>query len=71
MQPLEQVLAAVAAGQRQGQGQGDQGGAGQRSQDARRQIEALLETKVYLELWVKVRPKWRRSESELRRLGYR
>ena len=41
------------------------------SQDARLQIEDLLETKVYLEIWVKVRPKWRRSEDELRRLGYR
>jgi GTP-binding protein Era len=39
--------------------------------DARRQIEALLETRVYLEIWVKVRPKWRRSENDLRRLGYR
>ncbi len=37
---------------------------------ARPQIEALTETKVYLELWVKVRPKWRKDENELRRLGY-
>lgn len=37
---------------------------------ARRQIEELLETRVYLELWVKVRPKWRTDEEELRRLGY-
>ncbi len=37
---------------------------------AREQIEAMLGTKVYLELWVKVRPKWRQKESELRRLGY-
>ncbi len=35
------------------------------------QIEKQLEAKVYLELWVKVRPKWRSSENELRRLGYR
>jgi GTP-binding protein Era len=40
------------------------------SQAAREQIERLVETKVYLELWVKVRPKWRQDESELRRLGY-
>ena len=39
-------------------------------QQARPQIEDLLETKVYLELWVKVRPKWRKKENELRWLGY-
>jgi GTP-binding protein Era len=39
-------------------------------QEARRQIEALLGTRVYLELWVKVRPKWRSNDAELRRLGY-
>ncbi len=39
-------------------------------QAARRQIEELLETRVYLDLWVKVRPKWRTDEEELRRLGY-
>ena len=33
-------------------------------------IEALLGTRVYLELWVKVRPKWRSNDEELRRLGY-
>jgi GTP-binding protein Era len=38
--------------------------------DARHQIEDLLGTRVYLELWVKVRKKWRRDEKELRRLGY-
>ena len=38
---------------------------------ARRQIEALLDTRVYLDLWVKVRPKWRTKDQELRRLGYR
>jgi GTP-binding protein Era len=37
---------------------------------ARPQIEALIETRVYLELWVKVRPKWRKNENELRWLGY-
>jgi GTP-binding protein Era len=39
-------------------------------QKARPQIEDLVETKVYLELWVKVRPKWRKKENELRWLGY-
>jgi len=38
--------------------------------DARREIEDLLGSRVYLELWVKVRKKWRRDERELRRLGY-
>lgn len=38
--------------------------------DARRQIEELLGTRVFLELWVKVRKKWRADEQELRRLGY-
>jgi len=39
-------------------------------QDARREIESLLDGRVYLELWVKVRKKWRGDEEELRRLGY-
>ena len=39
-------------------------------QAARQSIEELLETRVYLDLWVKVRPKWRTDEEELRRLGY-
>ena len=38
--------------------------------DARQEIEALLETRVYLEMWVKVKKKWRKDEQELRRLGY-
>ena len=37
---------------------------------ARKEIEALVEGKVFLELWVKVEPKWRRSEKALKRLGY-
>ena len=37
---------------------------------ARIQIENLVECKVYLELWVKIRPKWRKKENELRWLGY-
>ena len=39
-------------------------------QEARHEIEDLVETRVYLELWVKVRKKWRKKEQELRRLGY-
>ncbi|MDF1506116.1 GTPase Era [Roseisolibacter sp. H3M3-2] len=37
---------------------------------ARAKIEALLEAQVYLDLWVKVLPNWRRDERALRRLGY-
>jgi GTPase len=37
---------------------------------ARRQIEELIQGKVYLELWVKVEPNWRRDADALRRLGY-
>jgi GTPase len=39
-------------------------------QGARREIEEMLDRQVYLDLWVKVRPKWRTDEEELRRLGY-
>ncbi|HEX6384126.1 MAG TPA: GTPase Era [Anaerolineae bacterium] len=38
---------------------------------ARREIEAMLDAKVFLELWVKVAPKWRHSEQALKRLGYK
>ena len=37
---------------------------------ARGEIERMLGARVYLELWVKVRKRWRRDERELRRLGY-
>lgn len=37
---------------------------------ARLKIEQLVGTRVYLELRVKVRPRWRQNEQELRRLGY-
>lgn len=37
---------------------------------ARKEIEDLVGSKVFLELWVKVEPKWRRDEKILRRLGY-
>jgi GTPase len=38
---------------------------------ARKEIEALVEGKVFLELWVKVAPKWRTDEKSLKRMGYR
>jgi GTP-binding protein Era len=37
---------------------------------ARAEIEKLVDTQVFLELWVKVRPKWRKKEDELKRFGY-
>jgi GTPase len=37
---------------------------------ARAKIEALLHQRVFLELHVKVLPKWRRHEPSLKRLGY-
>jgi len=37
---------------------------------ARTEIEKLADTRVFLELWVKVRPKWRKKEDDLQRLGY-
>jgi GTP-binding protein Era len=37
---------------------------------ARHEIERLVDTRVYLELWVKVWKKWRKDEANLRRLGY-
>ena len=37
---------------------------------ARKDIEAFLDRKVFLELFVKVRPKWRDNETHLREYGY-
>ena len=37
---------------------------------ARVEIEKLTDGKVYLELWVKVEPKWRRNEKSLQKFGY-
>jgi GTP-binding protein Era len=37
---------------------------------ARAKIEALLGAPIYLDLWVKVLPNWRRDRNALRRLGY-
>lgn len=39
-------------------------------EQARGEIEKLVDHPVYLELWVKVRKNWRKDEAELRRLGY-
>ncbi|MBC7242410.1 MAG: GTPase Era [Anaerolineae bacterium] len=38
---------------------------------ARREIEHFLGHQVYLELWVKVRKKWRQDERQLRYFGYK
>jgi GTP-binding protein Era len=38
--------------------------------DARHEIERFLDTKVYLELFVKVKKNWMESERALRELGY-
>ncbi len=38
---------------------------------AREDIERFLDLKVYLQLWVKVRPGWRDDNNQLRSLGYR
>ena len=50
------------------------GAGGQRiraiGREARRKIEPLVRAGVYLDLWVKVLPNWRRSATALRRLGY-
>jgi len=37
---------------------------------ARRAVEELLGASVYLDLWVKVRPDWRRKERDLEDFGY-
>jgi GTP-binding protein Era len=37
---------------------------------SRKEIEAFLDSKVFLELFVKVRPKWRDNETHLREYGY-
>ena len=36
---------------------------------ARAECEKLLDTKVYLQLWVKVKDDWRNSDSFIRELG--
>ncbi len=39
-------------------------------EQSRQDIEKLLQTKVYLDLWVKVKKNWRDSEANLGQLGY-
>ena len=38
---------------------------------AREQIQKLISGKVYLELFVRVQPKWRQSRLNLAEFGYR
>lgn len=38
--------------------------------EARKTIQELVEGPVYLDLWVKVEPKWRQDERKLKRFGY-
>lgn len=38
--------------------------------EARKKIEQFIGERVYLDLWVKVLPGWRKKEVELRRLGF-
>ena len=38
---------------------------------SRQEIENLLGTKVFLKLWVKVKPDWRNSDNMLKTLGYK
>ena len=37
---------------------------------ARREMESMLDAKVFLELFVAVRPGWRRNAADIRRLGF-
>lgn len=39
--------------------------------EARKEIEDLMQTKVYLDLWVKVLKDWREKDNLLRRMGYK
>ena len=38
--------------------------------EARREIEQMMNTKVNLQLWVKVRREWRDSELYMKNYGY-
>jgi GTP-binding protein Era len=38
---------------------------------SRENIQKLLDTKVYLDLWVKLVKNWRKDENALRRFGYK
>lgn len=37
---------------------------------ARKDIERMLGTKVYLDLWVKVKEGWRNNQYQMRNFGY-
>jgi GTP-binding protein Era len=37
---------------------------------ARVEIEQMVGNRVFLELWVKVQPKWRKKAADLRHFGY-
>ena len=39
-------------------------------EQARRDIESLLGNKVFLDLWVKVKPDWRNKDKALKQFGY-
>ena len=39
-------------------------------QEARKDIETLMGTRIHLQLWVKVRENWRNRMDDLRTLGY-
>ena len=51
------------------------GAGGQRIREigrtARGKVEKFVGASVYLDLWVKVLPNWRKSDRALRRFGYR
>lgn len=40
-------------------------------EEARKDIEAMIESSVYLDLWIKVKKNWRDSEKNLQQLGFR
>lgn len=40
-------------------------------EEARKDIETMLDTSVYLDLWIKVKKNWRDSEKNLQQLGFR
>jgi len=38
---------------------------------ARKELEKILHTKIFLDLWVKIEKNWRDDKNLLRRLGYK
>jgi GTP-binding protein Era len=38
--------------------------------EARKGIEAFIQQKVFLELFIKVKPKWRENDLQLKEYGY-